>query len=159
MEATAHQLAKASHLNQQKTDGFMVALIGQRSDLQGLPYLMGDDCKMNEVQARLFRHMAGLIQEGLAQVKNKEENPSQLWEALAEFMVLDQQELPEGLQPREHLDQARTAALMQILMPESETIRIGLAKMLAMIPHRDATRALAKLAIFSPKTPSALPPS
>jgi hypothetical protein len=36
-------------------------------------------------------------------------------------------------------------------MPESEQFRIGLAKHLAMIPHLDATTALAKLAIFSPE--------
>jgi len=39
----------------------------------------------------------------------------------------------------------------EILMPESETIRIGLANLLAILPHRDATRALARLAIFSPE--------
>src|ERR1022692_2933988 len=36
-------------------------------------------------------------------------------------------------------------------MPESEAFRVGLAKNLATVPHIDATRALARLAIFSPE--------
>src|SRR4029078_5871569 len=46
---------------------------------------------------------------------------------------------------------ARVSSLMQILMPESESIRLALARHLTAIPHVDATRALAKLAIFSPE--------
>ena len=43
----------------------------------------------------------------------------------------------------------RIAALMQVLAPESPGIRLGLVKYLAGISHAEATRALAKVAIFS----------
>jgi hypothetical protein len=50
---------------------------------------------------------------------------------------------------REHVMMARIAALMQMLAPESAELRLGLVKHLTAIPHVEATRALAKLAIYS----------
>ena len=52
---------------------------------------------------------------------------------------------------QEHVTAARVAALMQILGPEPASMRKGLVKYLAGISHVEATRALAKLAIFSPE--------
>jgi hypothetical protein len=53
---------------------------------------------------------------------------------------------------QEHVTVARVAALMQILGPEPASMRKGLVKYLAGISHVEATRALAKLAIFSSET-------
>jgi hypothetical protein len=50
---------------------------------------------------------------------------------------------------QENVTLTRIAALMQVLAPESPNIRLGLVKYLAEISHTEATRALAKLAIFS----------
>jgi hypothetical protein len=50
---------------------------------------------------------------------------------------------------REHVTVARVAALMQVLAPEAPSMRLGLVKHLASISHVEATRALARLAIFS----------
>ena len=44
---------------------------------------------------------------------------------------------------------ARVAALMQVLAPESPELRLGLVKYLAAVSHVEATRALARLAVFS----------
>jgi hypothetical protein len=44
---------------------------------------------------------------------------------------------------------ARIAALMQVLAPMSPTIHRGLVKYLSAVPHVEATKALARLAIFS----------
>jgi hypothetical protein len=52
---------------------------------------------------------------------------------------------------RQHITQARIAALMQMLAPTSASTRLGLVKHLATISHVDATRAIAKLAVFSPE--------
>lgn len=52
---------------------------------------------------------------------------------------------------REHTTAARIAALMQMLAPESAELRLGLVKYLTAVAHVDATRALAKLAIYSPE--------
>src|SRR5262249_39074142 len=40
---TGRNLAKADHLNARKKDGFVKALVAERADLSGLPFLMGDD--------------------------------------------------------------------------------------------------------------------
>jgi hypothetical protein len=52
---------------------------------------------------------------------------------------------------REHITLARMAALTQMLAPESAEIRMGLVKYLAGVPHVEATRQLARMAIFSPE--------
>jgi mono/diheme cytochrome c family protein len=44
---------------------------------------------------------------------------------------------------------ARIAALTQILAPEPPSLRLGLVKYLAATSHAEATRALARLAVFS----------
>lgn len=51
----------------------------------------------------------------------------------------------------EHVTLARIAALMQMLAPESPELRLGLVKYLTAIPHVEATKALARIAIFSPE--------
>ena len=52
---------------------------------------------------------------------------------------------------REHVTVARIAALMQMLAPESAELRLGLVKYLTAVPHVEATKALARLAIYSPE--------
>jgi hypothetical protein len=49
----------------------------------------------------------------------------------------------------EHIILARVAALMQMLATESPDLRLGLVKYLAGVSHVEATRALARLAVFS----------
>jgi hypothetical protein len=44
---------------------------------------------------------------------------------------------------------ARIAALMQVLVPESPALRLGLVKYLSAVSHAEATRALARMAVFS----------
>ena len=44
---------------------------------------------------------------------------------------------------------ARIAALMQVLAPEVASVRLGLVKYLSGVAHVEATRALARLALFS----------
>jgi hypothetical protein len=51
----------------------------------------------------------------------------------------------------EDVSLARIAALMQVLGPESVHLRRGLVKYLAAVAHSEATRALARLALFSPE--------
>jgi hypothetical protein len=51
----------------------------------------------------------------------------------------------------EHVTLARIAALMQMLAPESAELRLGLVKYLTGVPHVEATKALARIAIFAPE--------
>src|SRR5262249_52560087 len=50
---------------------------------------------------------------------------------------------------REHVQAARVAALMQMLAPESPSMRLGLVRYLSSVANPEATRALARMAIFS----------
>jgi hypothetical protein len=52
---------------------------------------------------------------------------------------------------RECVTLARIAALMQVLAPEPPAMRLGLIQYLSGVPHAEATRALARLALFSPE--------
>lgn len=51
----------------------------------------------------------------------------------------------------EHVTVARIAALTQMLAAESPEMRLGLVKYLTAAPHVEATKALARMAIFSPE--------
>jgi hypothetical protein len=147
LEATAHILAKANHLNAKKTDGFMLAMLEHRADLRGLPFLMGDECRTREEQARTFHLVANSISQNI-RVGNAGGGQDMLEGLNA---VANQ---ARGQFPRinhEQVDRALVAALTQILMPESATYRKGLAQYLGRVQNVDATRALARLAIFSPE--------
>ena len=69
MEETAHVMAKINHLNLRKTDGFMLAMIEKRTDLRGLPFLMGDECRTREAQAKMFAQVAETFSRTVAQAK------------------------------------------------------------------------------------------
>jgi hypothetical protein len=236
LKLTAHTMAKINHLNRQKTDGFMEALLGARPDLAGLPVAMGGACRMTgdrnhyftealatikrakgqgskagvqeqvlrreqqqlELELMLAREMAvkqktatdQAIREKVKETEKKSAPPvvpappapdgvpqpvtAQALEDLvltsfnrapavaihvdpdafwSQYRTLCAQEdnatskLGQSLQEQALL--ARIAALMQVLAPDSVAMRKGLVQYLASISHAEATRALAKLAIFS----------
>jgi hypothetical protein len=177
-EQTAHQLAKISHLNAKKTDAFMTALLENRPDLAGLPFAMGDDCRTSGERTKQFTIAVSTVRQALgggqlqfnfntvggvsgpvppgagSSVGQAPQalpaRPGQFW---PQFVALcDQQDaaLPRGDKAlAEHVTLARIAALSQMLAPESAEMRLGLVKYLTGVPHVEATRALARLAIFS----------
>lgn len=49
----------------------------------------------------------------------------------------------------EHITVARVSALMQMLAAEAPEMRLGLVKYLTGVPHVEATKALARLAVYS----------
>ncbi len=157
MEETAFVLAKINQANRQKTDGFLHSLLADRTDLRGLPFLMGDQCRMREDDAKVFARCASLLHQALAQAKadTNPERSEDFWEAMgASFQLINVVNLKEarevlGNANKEQINRALVAALMQILMPDPEKARLGLAKFLATVPNVEATKALARLAIFS----------
>ena len=153
--ATAHVMAKVNHLNAQKTDGFMETLIAHRYDLRGLSFRMGDECRSSGEQAAMFAFVVNDARTALARAKGVGGTPDQLWTQLVDVHLLlrigrsDEESIFITRTNRGDLYRASVAALVQILMPEPENFRVGLPKYLSTIPHVDATKALAKLAIFS----------
>jgi hypothetical protein len=219
---TAHMIARINHLNGQKIEGFLEALKGQRADLTGLPFAMGDACRTKGEQSRQFAHAVALVRTALQDRSGRqnaaitstfriatptvaptpvtaekpaaatpaptpvtpqpvptEPVPAQtgqfieqlvevvsdgsvrvassprvsadtFWEQFREACAQEDKTAPRADRCQlEQVTLARIAALMQVLAPESPAMRLGLIKYLSAISHAEATRSLARLAIFS----------
>jgi hypothetical protein len=65
MEAIALQIAKTNHLNKEKSDRFMEALLAERADLAGLPFQMGGDCRLSTTRSRYFKDAVTMVRNSL----------------------------------------------------------------------------------------------
>jgi hypothetical protein len=192
---TAHLIARINHLNTKKTDGFLLALTGERADLTGLPFAMGDACRTKGERSRQFALAVGAVRQALRGpqqavaftvptsevvattvagsssvrqvVVNNAPTPAaapptvavaaesgtasdNFWEQYRTICSQEDKTLARVDQDRrEHVTVARIAALMQVLAPETASLRLGLVEYLAGVSHVEATKALARLAIFS----------
>ena len=54
MVHTLRTIGKINLVNQRKADAFMDVLLAQRLDLAGLPFVMGDACRLSEERGRQF---------------------------------------------------------------------------------------------------------
>ncbi len=176
-ERIAHQLAKINHVNAKKTDAFMTALLENREDLTGLPFIMGDDCRTSIERTKQFTQAVAVVRQALATPVNVNQvfttfnngtpttftttavvnqptngNTQPFW---SQYRTLcDQEDANQSRADKtktEHLTLARIAALMQMLAPETAELRLGLVKYLTGVPHVEATKALARMAMFSPE--------
>jgi hypothetical protein len=205
-ELTAHQMAKINHLNGKQTDGFLEALRGQRPDLAGLSFAMGDACRTKGDRSKQFAAAVATIRgalqrqalpasfiamdpplpvpppapvapapvapaapagtppamEGLiapsapaVAVLAASVNPPDartFWEQYRSACDQEDKANPSFDGARQELvTVCRIAALMQVLAPEPADMRLGLVKYLSGVSHVEATKALARLAIFSPE--------
>jgi hypothetical protein len=79
-------------------------------------------------------------------------HPENFWEQYqAAITQEDRAAAASDRAQRECVTRARIAALMQVLAPEPPHLRLGLVKYLSGVAHPEATRALARLAVFSPE--------
>lgn len=128
-------------LNHKKTDAFIESLIRQRPDLSGLSFAMGDACRMKPEAGRKFA-------DSLAVYRKVESETGAISKELFEESGIvkryKDQSAAKNIDPS-----ASVAALMQVLAPEDGITRRALAKYLDTLSGADATRALARLAIFS----------
>jgi hypothetical protein len=161
-EQLALQLAKINHVNAKQTDAFLGALLESREDLSGLPFVLGDPCRTSGEHTKQFTLAVNAVRESLARSRKKDADvpgadPVQeakvFWERFQK--VRAQQDAARMSQPQpppeddEYAAVARIGALVQILAAESSELRLGLVKYLTSVPHPEAARALARLAIFS----------
>jgi hypothetical protein len=87
---------------------------------------------------------------GFVKVARNRPSADKFWEQYQSACAKQDKTSPAVDRDRcEHVTLARIAALMQVLAPESPAMRLGLVKYLAGISHPEATRALARLGIFS----------
>lgn len=128
----AQVAAAALHLNMKEEDGFLKALRNSRPDLAGVPFAMGDACRTRGTRARTFKEAAEAVRrrKGAA--------------------LVDEDSDPEaGKAKRRQLDQAHLAVVSQVIATEDLSGQHALIRALASIPRPEATRALARLAVFS----------
>lgn len=161
--AVADRIAKVNQLNQKGTDRFLKVLMENRPDLAGLPVTMGDACRTKQPHSGAFAHEVRLVRDSLPPptevvVLNLLLSPvlSSLQDGGPSLPSADRaQEFWKKYDAacKARTEQAdipmRVAALTQILAVESAEVRRGLVDYLGTIEHREATRALARLAVFS----------
>lgn len=149
-KTAAHQLAKINHLNAKKADAFMAALLENRPDLAGMPFVMGGACRTSAERSRQFSRAVALVRQALANSQGNPNHGAVFWQQYTS--LVQQDDANRGRSDRataEHVALARVAALTQMLAPESPDLRRGLAKYLAGASHVEATKALARMAMFS----------
>lgn len=156
-EQMAQRLEKVNFLNGKERDGFLKALIRERTELQGLPFRMGDDCRASDERARMMPFLSSSINQALQESKNFGSSFEGFFDALAEMQARPILTTSKGSKVRvsreneEHYYRTLISTMMQVVGPEDEKFRVRLARSLSTIPHIDATHALAQLAIFAPE--------
>lgn len=133
-EHIAGLIDRINFLNAKKTDAFVEGLIQHRDDVHGLPFAMGHSCRLQMDRANHFVTELATLRVALSQVPSGN--------GLAG-------KLPNPLDNNHGGMPARVAAMFQVLGPEGAQMRQEMAKYLGSVSHADATKVLAKLAIFS----------
>jgi hypothetical protein len=128
-EHVAHLIETINHVNKDKRDAYVEALASNRSDVRGLPFRMGDDCRLSATRGQNFLTELNTLRVAMA-------NPANLANQLAGKFT-------------DEAVQARIAAMTQVMGPEGAQLGQQMVRYLSTLSQVDATRALAKLAIFS----------
>ncbi|MFO0845713.1 MAG: HEAT repeat domain-containing protein [Gemmataceae bacterium] len=124
--------AAALHLNKKEEDGFLKALVRARPDLVGVPFAMGEACRTRGDGARAFKETAESVR------------------GRKTALLLPVLPGPfEGEEKRRVAHQAHMAVLTQVVTADDSKGQDSLVRVLSSIPRPEATRALARLAVFS----------
>jgi hypothetical protein len=121
-------------LNKDDPDGFMKALIAARTDLRGLPFLLGKDYRMAEKQALYFSRTAELVKTEVRELNGfgKEFEliaTRQYWRNFEKKLEpLERSQIMADAEPA----RVTTAALMQILMPGSTQQKVDSKQVVAV---------------------------
>jgi len=140
---TAVTIDSVHLLNQKKTDGYLVALMSKRPDLAGLSFAMGDACRMKPEASKQFVAALDVFRKA-----ESEPTPAPGLPDPPEAKGL-MQRYQDLLTKQAVNPSASVASLMQVLGHEDGKTHLCLVEYLDGLAHADATRALAKLAIFS----------
>jgi hypothetical protein len=176
--AIARTLSQARHLDRRKTEGFLDAVIENRPDLRGLPFLRGGACRMSAEMRTFFPleaaamrgtsntdfldgavrlRMSGevareeLLQLALIQGKARSSGPQSppFATPASPGTPGSLAKIPDNWSVKSEANLlARVRADMQILCLDN---RMALVSELQAIPHPETTACLAKMALFSPE--------
>jgi hypothetical protein len=136
-------------INHKKTDAFIETLMHNRPDLAGLSFAMGDKCRMKREASKQF--VAGLeIFRRVEQPPQPVPTPPGVEAKALGIPGVAQRYAQEAAKTKVN-PSASVAVLMQVLGHGDGHDRLSLARYLKDLDGVEATRALAKLAIFSPE--------
>jgi hypothetical protein len=127
-EWTAQQIARISFLNEIEEDHFTRLLREHRPDLAGLPFIVGDAGRLGMADRGRFEEAVRPLRQSLGQPLSREA----FWKG---------RPVPE--------DPSKVAALTQMLATDTG-LTPGLIEHLAQSDNKEATQALARLAVFAP---------
>ena len=136
------------HVNGKRDDAFIEALVEHRVDLSGLPFLLGDACRLDEERVPHFQAALDQIRGNVVFADTGPNAPKHLFAAYRNACIEEDAKLTTSERVR-HVIPSRVSLLMQIEGSQSAYDRQGLAEHLAELSHTDSTRALARLALFS----------
>ncbi len=122
----AHQLTKIRHVNQQKSDAFLEALIDHRGDLKGMPFAMGEACRTIGMRAKYLAFFSAATRSAVVEATEANPapriNPDKFWAVMAKRLQAaeEQPSKPQCAQDRDDFEAARVTALMQVLAPKHQ---------------------------------------
>jgi HEAT repeat protein len=147
LKLIAHQIAKINHINKEKQDRFMEALLASRPDLANLPFQLGDSCRQTAVRSRHFQRASA---QARAAIQNAaEDGRAMLHDFLQACLTEDEQFRNARIKLADDAEPTRIAAMMQICSPASEGLKLAMTKYLTMVSHPESSKALAKVILFS----------
>jgi hypothetical protein len=152
MRETAHQLAKINEVNKSGQDAFIKELLGDRADLRGLPFAMGDACRTSATRSKALQVAARRVRDAMFEAGIREVasdfDRERFWKLID--LALDGKNSDGKAVPQpEGIESAMAATLAQMIVPISSVYGPELPRRLARINHADAGKALAHLALFA----------
>jgi hypothetical protein len=128
--------------NKVKQDNFLIAQMQQRKELRGMPFVMGGACRMDGGRATSFQSAVEAARRGMDQDVARsgfshENESAPFWTAYLSQTGNGGANTPAGI-----------AALTQILGPERGALRTSMVDRLSASDQADATRTIAKAAVF-----------
>jgi hypothetical protein len=132
-EYVSHLVEKINQVNTTRTDAFVETMTRQRLDVRGLPFVMGDECRLPQDRGQQFLNE-------LTRLRGAMGNPANLAAGLPN---------PTSEPATDTAIQARIAAITQVVGPEGEQMGRQAVKYLASLSHVRSTTALAKIALFA----------
>jgi hypothetical protein len=123
--------------NRVKQDQFLLAHLEHRKQLRGLPFIMGDACRMNNGKSSSFQNNVEAVRNSMEFVSATDNHQAPFWNHYIAATNSEGTRTDTGI-----------AALTQILGPERKSLRASFVQKLALTDTPATTKELAKAAMF-----------
>jgi hypothetical protein len=155
-KAITDTTALARERDKKTQDGFIRSLQKERDNLAGLPFLLGDKCRLEASAAHVFRTaVVGLRGAGAgrdaagASRMNRPFNVAAFWQAwTSPYYASSRSRSQPSAAPPEARAAHGVAAMTQILGPANQETRLALVEVLRGIEHPKADDALIKAVLY-----------